>query len=224
MSEYRLLDLLAQDAPVAGRELADAVIHRAHQARRRRRAAAAASGAVALVAAIPIAISMARAPQHTTKRPPEVVANQPNGKSQDSDTSQVYAAGIRYLSVRLAPGMHWQVLYVHDQACTIGFELGAPCRPRAIPAAVKAELASILAPYAPVRFVGQDAQIRDKDLQVINHGIAITLGRIELAGDTARLPLWVQCGGLCGLGQTLKLAKVTGAWKVVGNTGTTVVS
>lgn len=111
------------------------------------------------------------------------------------------------------------MLYVLEHTCANPITPTPSCGPRPIPAALRRDLATVLRPYAPVQFVRESAKIRDKNLQVINDGVAVTLGRIALSGATARLPLSVQCGGLCGMGETLLLAKQSGIWVVIGSTG-----
>lgn len=224
MSEPQLSDLLAQDAPFGGANLAQDVIDRAGKHRRRRRAMAGACASVALIAAVPLAVALNRSP-HSGPRA-VAGANQarpavtsPAPISAASDVALVYAAGIKYLAGQLVPGKHWRTLYVIDRVCVNGISPDQACGAQALPADVRHDLAAALHSFAPVRFVSKDAKIRGKDLQVTNEGVAVTLGRIQLDGGAARLPLAVQCGGLCGMGETLLLRKSNGIWTVTGQTG-----
>jgi hypothetical protein len=223
MSEHRLLELLAEDAPVARPRLADGVIGRARHDRVRRWAVSGACAAVVVIAAIPLAVAVNRSP-HSAHR------TSPGGRVTNTETSSAhapapssealaYAAGVKYLTRELVPGRQWKVVYLLEHTCSDVISQSGSCDPRPIPAGLRHDLAIALRPYAPVRFVSDDAKIRDKQLQVINGGVAVTLGRIELNGETGRLPLAVQCGGLCGLGETLVLAKRAGVWTVTGSTG-----
>jgi hypothetical protein len=223
MSERELLDLLAQDAPVARPGLADDVINRARHTRLRRGAVSGACAAVALIAAVPLALAVDRSPHPAHRTSPGGTTNSSAGTTTvapgPSDAALAYAAGVQYLAGQLVSGKHWRVLYVIDHTCANTVDQTEACRPQPIPIELQRDLATALRPYAPVHFVSGDATIRDKNLQVINGGAAVTLGRITLDGDTARLPLAVQCGGLCGMGQTLLLAKQGGVWTVTGSTG-----
>jgi hypothetical protein len=218
MSERQLLDLLAQDAPIARPGLADEVIDRARHNRLRRWAVSGACAAVALIAAVPLAVALNRTPHpaHRTSTGGGITNTQ---APAPSDEARAYAAGVTYLTERLVPGQRWPVLYIVEHTCANTVTQSEACQPQPIPAEVQRDLATALRSYAPVHFVSGDAKIRDKNLQVINGGVAVTLGRIKLNIDTAQLPLAVQCGGLCGMGETLLLAKQGGVWTVTGSTG-----
>jgi hypothetical protein len=222
MSERQLLDLLAQEAPVARAGLADEVINRARHKRARRWAVSGACAAVALIAAVPLTLAVNRSPRTVASG---AVTHSSAGihtlAPGPSDSARAYAAGIRYLSGQLVPGEHWRVLYILEHTCDNTVSPTAPCHPRPIPAELRRDLATALRSYAAVTFVAEDAKIRGRNLQVLNEGVAVTLGVIVFAPDagTARLPLSVQCGGLCGTGQTLLLARRAGVWAVTGTTG-----
>ncbi|PZS33672.1 MAG: hypothetical protein DLM58_07325 [Pseudonocardiales bacterium] len=220
MSERQLFDLLAQDAPAGLPNLADEVIGIARQTRMRRWAVSGACVAVAVVAAIPLAIALNRSPRPTHGTTTGAgIATTRAADPAPSEQAQAYAAGVEYLTKQLVQGKHWRVLYVLEHTCENTLSPTATCRPKPIPADLQRDITAALRQYAPVQFVSDHAKIRGKDLQVINDGVAVTLGRIELHGDTARLPLAVQCGGLCGMGQTLLLAQQHGAWTVTGSSG-----
>lgn len=226
MSERQMFDLLAQDAPAPRANLADEVIDQARQNRVRRWAVSGACAAVALIAAVPLTLALNHSPQptHRTAAAGGAGTHPRTADATPSDEAQAYAAGVKYLTQQLEPGKHWRVLYILEHTCSNTVSPTATCEPGPIPAELRRDLAAALQPYAPVQFVSDHANIRGKDLQVINDGVAITLGRIELHGGTARLPLEVQCGGLCGMGQTLLLAKTHGIWTVTGSTGPTWIS
>ncbi|MFN2517787.1 MAG: hypothetical protein ABR604_01915 [Jatrophihabitantaceae bacterium] len=220
MSERRLLDLFAQGAPSAGPRLADDVMERAQRRRRRRWAVSGACAAVALVAAIPLAVAMSRSPRAAGHVPAGAASTPATevGKAP-SDGAQVYAAGIRYLAQRLAPGSHWRVLFILDHTCANASALSGPCGAQPISAELQHDLAVALQPYARVQFVSDHAKIRDSNLTVVHDGVAVMLGRVRYVDNGAQVPVGVQCGGLCGLGETLVLKKNNGAWTVTGQTG-----
>jgi hypothetical protein len=222
MSERERLELLAQSAPVARTGLADDVIDRARHNRVRWWAVSSVCAAVALIAAVPLAVAINRSPHPAAPGASTNTQATTNTRARaPSDEAQAYAAGVEYLTGQLVPGQHWQVLYVLEDTCANTVSPTQSCDPRPITAVLRHDLVSALRPYAPVQFVAADAKIRDKNLRVINEGVAVTLGGIVFAqnADTARLELSVQCGGLCGMGQTLLLAKQGEVWKVTGSTG-----
>lgn len=224
MSERQLLDLLAKDAPVAGPDLADNVIRRARDSRRNRWSIGGACAAVVMIAAVPLVVNLNRySPTDRTGSPGASSRPTPAPPSA-SEVAPAYAAAIRYLAQQLDPGKHWRVLFVLDHTCEIGASPTGPCDSQPISAQAQRDLAAALQSYAPVRFVSDRAKIRDKNLTVIDDGLAVTVGTLHLSATAGRVAVAVQCGGLCGLGQTLVLAKERGIWTVTGQTGVSWIS
>jgi lipopolysaccharide export system protein LptA len=84
---------------------------------------------------------------------------------------------------------------------------------------VRSDLTVALGSYAPVQFVANGADVTDPDLVVVNGGVVVTLGRIQLRDDKAQVPLSVRRNGLNGRGLTYQLTREAATWRVEGTVG-----
>lgn len=213
MSENQLLDLLAQDAPAPSPHLADDVIHQARRVRRRRWAITGTSGVVVAIAALSFAVTGTRSQQsagpNADNRPPASASHRrPVLPAPAVPDAAIHAAALRDWSPSTGG-----VLHVLSHTCdnVIAANVG-PCRPQPISVADQLAVAAALAPRVSVRFVTTSDPARVP-------GGLVTLGRIHLVSGGAQLPIEMQCGPLCGRGETLVLAQHAGAWTVTGTIG-----
>jgi hypothetical protein len=84
----------------------------------------------------------------------------------------------------------------------------------------RAAIDGAIAPLGPVRWIDDPDDWRTDDLGPTVEG-AVILGVDEPAidGDTARVPVSLWCGGLCGTWFTYRLDRVDGTWRVSGIDG-----
>jgi hypothetical protein len=114
----------------------------------------------------------------------------------------------------------WPIVYVMDHTCAnVVTPAQGNCDAQALPASVRSDLIRALASYAPVHFVAGRAEVTDPNLDIINGGVLVTLGRIQIHGDQAQVPLSVQRGGLDGQGLTYRLTRQGETWQVKDTVG-----
>jgi hypothetical protein len=134
-----------------------------------------------------------------------------------------YAAAIRALADQVREGgPQWPILYLLDHTCAnVATPTQGSCDAQALPATMRNGLTTALASYAPVRFVSDGAEVTDPrpGLVVVNGGVQVTLGRIQLHDNQALVPLSVRRDGLNGRGLTYRLTRQGETWQVEGTVG-----
>jgi hypothetical protein len=240
MSDQEMLELLAADAPAPRPGHVDEVLVRARRARLRRHVSVWGTGlgvvAVSLVAAALVAPS-ANGRQYTTQ--PEASAGtgpnttqvstaSPNADQPRTAEAGAYAAAIKALADQVREGgPQWPILYVLDHTCAnVVTPTQGSCDAQALPATMRNDLTTALASYAPAHFVSDGAEVTDPGagLVVVNGGVQVTLGRIELHGNEALVPLSVRRNGLNGRGLTYRVARQGETWQVEGTVGSAWIS
>ncbi|HEU4420953.1 MAG TPA: hypothetical protein VFR67_00250 [Pilimelia sp.] len=221
MNDHELLERVAAGAPVPPPGYATDILARARRARARRLLTGSGATAGTIAAAVAglalLAPGVATGPPPDT--PPGAVAQTPS-RSVPAEAG-AYAAAIEALAdeVRVSGG-RWPVLYVLDHTCAnVVTQTAGECAPQPLPAPLRDAIADELAAYAPVEFVADRAAVTDARLEIVNGGALITLGRIDLRGDRADVPLSVQQGGLNGRGLTYQLSRDGQRWRIDGTVG-----
>jgi hypothetical protein len=239
MSDQEMLELLAADAPAPRPGHVDEVLVRARRARLRRHVSVWATGlgvvAVSLVAATlvaPLVAPSANGRQYTTQ-PGASAGTAPNTTrvptaSPDADQALTaeagaYAAAIRALADQVREGgPQWPILYLLDHTCAnVVTPTQGNCDAQGLPPTMRNDLTAALASYAPVRFVSDGAELIEPGtgLAVVNGGVQVTLGRIQLHDDQALVPLSVRRNGLNGRGLTYRVTRKGETWQVEGTVG-----
>jgi hypothetical protein len=225
MRDREMLDMLATEAPVPQVGYGGDVLKLARRARRRRRVTAWGAGlgvvAVTLVTAALLAPSATTQPGAPTGQTMQPASASPTPNQARAAEAQAYAAAVRALADQVREGgAPWPVLYVLDHTCANVVTPGpGTCDPQSLPASVRSDLTVALASYAPVQFVANGADVTDPELVVVNGGVVVTLGRIQLHDDKAQVPLSVRRNGLNGRGLTYQLTREAATWRVEGTVG-----
>jgi hypothetical protein len=241
MSDQEMLELLAAEAPDPRPGYVDVVLVRARRARLRRRVTALGAGlgvvAVALIVATLVAppgdgrqrgASAGTGPDTT-----QVSTASPNTDQPLTADAGAYAAAVKALADQVREGgPQWPILYVLDHTCAnVVTPTQDKCDPQALSASAQRDLTAALATYAPVRFVADHPGVTGPNLEVVNGGVLVTLGRIQIHDNEALVPLSVRRNGLNGRGLTYRVTQgetkrsmsggTQGAltWKVEGTVG-----
>ena len=221
MNDRDMLDVLATEAPVPSADHIGAVLTLAKRARRRRRTTAwGASLGIAAVALIATTLVVQSTAGPDTTHPGSSTSASATSHPPTAEV-QAYAAAIRALADQVREGgSPWPVLYVLDHTCANVITPGeGGCDPQPLSAAMRSDLTSALATYAPVQFVADAASVTSKTPEVVNGGALVTLGRIQLNGNDAQVPLSVQRNGLNGRGLTYQLTRDDTTWRVRDTVG-----
>lgn len=197
---------------------------------KRRPLVALALAGFAVVAAIGVWLAVSPGSPAACAATADTVAYQPPQRvvedRAEQRRAQAYALAIRTLADKVGhTGDSWPVLFVYDHTCaSVVSDPGTgDCDPAPIPRGLRAAITEALSGYAPVKFVGRDAElsyIKDGRPAVKDDGAIVDLGRAEFSGDTATIPLSVVgSGGLNAEGSTYELNEQGGTWRVTGTTG-----
>lgn len=152
-------------------------------------------------------------------------AAEPGASPSAARETAAYALAVRTLAEELhEPGSRWPVLYLIDHPCDEGTSAPgmAACPGTPFTAEQRAALADALADYAPVEFVadvGATIDERDPMLPTRGGGAAVLLGKADLDGDRATVPVSGRQGGLNGQGTTYTMAYSDGQWRITGTVG-----
>jgi hypothetical protein len=231
MSDREILDLLAADAPTPPSGHVDGVLAQARRARFRQRLAG--WGAGLGVVAVTLGVVAALAPTVGREGTPPAAAASGSSGATASGAGQkpgdpaageagAYAVAIEALAEEVREGASpWPVLYVLDHTCAnVVTPTEGECAAQPLPAALRDQLATALAAYAPVRFVAGSAELFDAEERLAgNGGALVTLGRTTINADAAQVPLSVLAGGTNGRGTTYRMIRQDRAWRIVAKVG-----
>jgi hypothetical protein len=205
------------------RRMADDIVGAQARHRRRTRWAVLAGAAVALAVAVPVVVVVSHpvtaghpvaADRRKTMVPPSPPSRlTPTGKRQTvSDEARIYAAVIG--GGRSGADRKSKPIYVMDRFCTGLMDLHSagrgPCRPGPIPIEMQRQIRSISG--AAVRFTASAPQ---PSLAAP----VVTIGTATIDGDRAQVTVDMECGPLCGQGETSILTRYGDEWRVTGSTG-----
>lgn len=197
----------------------------ARRARKRRRLASlgTAVGVVAVTAAVAVSSGLF-ADERQASLPAGVTAS--SRQPPISAESAAYAEAIRSLAGEvMVEGLKPAVVFILDHTCAnVADPAVGGCDPRPMPETLRADLTKTLADYAQVRFIADGAEVTEPDLEVVDGGVVVTLGRLQIDGERALVPLSVRSGGRNGRGLTYKLDKRDGVWRVAGTEGSSWIS
>jgi hypothetical protein len=218
VNDRDLLDMVAQEAPSPGPDLADDVVRMARRKRVRRRAAGlAGAGGLAIAASAVIAVG----PWTHHHQESAQVHPGPIRVAHDPAAAP-YAAAIRALVTQAMAGdpasTRPPVLYVLDHTCT-DVDKRPPsmqCAGPPLASRLQNDLAEALRPYAPVTFVSDAKSALGKNMTTKNGGFQVTLGPPRLDGSQAEVPLAIHRGLQDGRGTTLWLTLRAGQWTTNG--------
>lgn len=150
--------------------------------------------------------STSSAPQHSSAPP-----NTPTG-SPPPEVSDVAAVFIAVLGGAADPGSSKVRTYIRDSTVCSRILHQRPCRPVPIAQDVQDEVVAALGPRV-VFAANPPGRLSPQRL------IAVTLGAPKIDGDRATVTVETECGLLCGLGETVVLARTTNGWRRTGSTG-----
>jgi hypothetical protein len=221
MTDREMLDLLAAQAPAPAPGFADGMLVRGRRARQRRRLIG--WGAGLGVMAVSLVTAGLVAPAATGTVLPGVTVTGAASASSRPEVPEAgaYAAAVAALADQVrSGGPQWPVLYVMDHTCAnVVTPTQNDCDPQALPALLRDNLVAALSSYAPVRFVADRSEVTDPDLTIVNGGVLVTLGRIQLQGEQALVPVSVQRNGLNGQGATYQVTRHGDTWQAGDTVG-----
>lgn len=217
MDDRQLLDLLAEEAPVAQGDFPGRMVETGRRARRRRRVlagSASLAGVLVCVAAVGAVVDGGAVHRLAASRP----------SAPADSVAGLYAASVRALADQMRSGSSrsWKVLYVADHFCRdlLKGPDARPCDLAPLSQRLRGDLSAALRPYAPVVFVSDPASVTaGKIPQVIDSGLLIKLGPALVSGSSARVTLSAWRNLQSSQGLTYRLSERNGTWTVSGPTG-----
>jgi hypothetical protein len=221
LTDHDILELSAVDAPTPLPGYADTTLALAHRARRQRRAAGLGVGLGVAAVAVAAAAMLTPLFEGLRSEAPSaaIIASDSGTRSAEA---AVYATAIGALAEKVsAGGPPVLVVYILDHTCASAVVriVEGGCDRQPLSDSLREDLAADLAAYAPVHYVSDSQEVTDTNLDVVDGGVVVALGPIQISVDHAQVPLAVQRGGLNGRGLTYALTHSGEMWQIDGTVG-----